>query len=360
MMIHNVGAPISGRLSNLGVTAVAQRVRIFLASPGELSPERSQFELVAQELDRTVGRDLDLAVDLLKWEHDSVPGLGRPQEVVNRTIGLYDLFVGILWRRFGTPTGVAGSGTEEEFRIAYGRWLNKEIDDVMFYFCEAPWTPRTIAELDQARKVLQFRSELEGIALISTYVEHERFADTVRPHLYRRLSALGSKSRPSDARFEDFIEPTLRIALENERSECAKKDVPFQTPSVLLALLNVPGSTLAKALDEIKRDLSTKLLGLVNAHLEIQTQAAGTSIGFRPFRWDERADMQAARKLAALDRSGLILQKHVLLAVLEGNSRTKQDLEEALGERFSELIEKVRALPVAQAPSVTPGPVFQF
>jgi hypothetical protein len=30
----------------------------------------------------------------------------------------YDIFIGIISLRFGTPTGVAGSGTEEEYRMA--------------------------------------------------------------------------------------------------------------------------------------------------------------------------------------------------------------------------------------------------
>jgi hypothetical protein len=41
--------------------------------------------------------------------------MGRPEQLILDQIGQYDLFVGIMWRRFGTPTGVAGSGTEQEF-----------------------------------------------------------------------------------------------------------------------------------------------------------------------------------------------------------------------------------------------------
>ena len=39
-----------------------------------------------------------------------------PQQIINSQVSdEYDIFIGILWTRFGTPTERAGSGTEEEF-----------------------------------------------------------------------------------------------------------------------------------------------------------------------------------------------------------------------------------------------------
>ena len=32
--------------------------------------------------------------------------------------------------RFGTPTPVAGSGTEEEFNNAFEKWKSREIDNI--------------------------------------------------------------------------------------------------------------------------------------------------------------------------------------------------------------------------------------
>ncbi|WP_462074860.1 hypothetical protein [Nitrospira sp. CMX1] len=62
--------------------------------------------------------------------------------MINDQIGEYDIFIGIMWRRFGTPTGVAGSGTEGEFRIAYKRWQENPQIALMFYFCQEPFLRR--------------------------------------------------------------------------------------------------------------------------------------------------------------------------------------------------------------------------
>src|SRR5436190_3370583 len=56
------------------------------------------------------------------------------------------------WRRFGTPTGVAGSGTEEEYRIAYRTWEENNAMPLLFYFCQKPFMPRSLDEVDQIRQ----------------------------------------------------------------------------------------------------------------------------------------------------------------------------------------------------------------
>ena len=100
-----------------------RRVRIFVASPSDVQSEREQLAKVINELNLTItaiAPEKRVLLELVRWETHVSPSLGRdPQDVVNRQIGEYDLFVGILWKRMGTPTAVATSGTEEEFNRAY-------------------------------------------------------------------------------------------------------------------------------------------------------------------------------------------------------------------------------------------------
>jgi hypothetical protein len=90
-------------------------LRVFVASPGDVMDERSALEQVVRELNLTWSDTLHIRLELIRWETHATPGLGiDAQDVVNRSIGdNYDLFVGIMWSRFGTPTGRAESGTEE-------------------------------------------------------------------------------------------------------------------------------------------------------------------------------------------------------------------------------------------------------
>ena len=60
---------------------------------------------------------MDFRIESKKWEKDVFPAFGEDsQDVINKQIGTdYNIFVGIMWKKFGTPTSRAESGTEEEF-----------------------------------------------------------------------------------------------------------------------------------------------------------------------------------------------------------------------------------------------------
>ncbi|CAK8716487.1 hypothetical protein KKHLCK_05615 [Candidatus Electrothrix laxa] len=101
-------------------------LQVFVASPGDVKDERTLLDDVISEFNKTWGNRNGVTLDLLKWETDSHPSFGvDPQEVINNQIGdNYDVFIGIMWGRFGSPTKRAESGTEEEFNRAYARLLN--------------------------------------------------------------------------------------------------------------------------------------------------------------------------------------------------------------------------------------------
>jgi hypothetical protein len=79
-------------------------IRVFIASPGDLGPERQRAREVADELNSTLGRQFNVEIDLLGWE-DTLPGVGRPQALINSDVDNCDLFIGLLWKHWGTPSG---------------------------------------------------------------------------------------------------------------------------------------------------------------------------------------------------------------------------------------------------------------
>src|SRR5262245_47028120 len=171
------------------------KIKVFVASPGDVQAEREQLSRVVEELNRTIPElapEKGILLELVKWETHVHPGLGRDaQDVVNRQIGAYDIFVGIMWKRFGTPTAVAESGTEEEFQRVYAEWEKDHKLPVMFYFCQAaPAFPRNQAEIDQLKKVVTFRDELSQKGLVWEYKDAASFADVIRPHLVQVLGKL--------------------------------------------------------------------------------------------------------------------------------------------------------------------------
>lgn len=167
---------------------------VFVASPDDVSEERQALEDTIRELNVLWGRTKGIRLDLVRWETHAYPSFGvDAQAVVNEQIGDdYDIFVGILWKKFGTPTGRAASGTEEEFNRAYER--HKQDPGrlrIMFYFRTSPVDLEQI-DPEQLALVKRFREQLgEKGSLYWTYRTKEEFANLVRMHLSLHIEDWG-------------------------------------------------------------------------------------------------------------------------------------------------------------------------
>jgi hypothetical protein len=248
------------------MTCISLPFRLFVASPSDVSFERDALARVVEEVNQTHGAPLGYSINLLWWETHVTPSGGRPQGVVNELIPTYDIFVGIMWRRFGTPTGLAGSGTEEEYQIAYRRWQSNSAMPLMFYFCQKPFMPRRVDEVEQMKNVLEFRSKVERMALVWKYSSPEIFENDIRKHLCLRMSRLlqeqnqrgTQKARPHQESIDDLrslwdrMTPDLQKAFSVAYNENRRAGDPgIQTRDLFAAMLRVAGEQLRPIVSEI-------------------------------------------------------------------------------------------------------------
>ncbi|MBO0936398.1 DUF4062 domain-containing protein [Fibrella sp. HMF5335] len=132
---------------------------IFIASPGDLQEERRQTRQVVDRLNRHLARNLGVTIELIGWE-DTLPGTGRPQEIINKDLVGCDLLIGLLWKRWGTQSGKYSSGFEEEFELALDLKAKGQMKDIWLFFKNMPI--ETLADPgEQARQVLEFRKQVE-------------------------------------------------------------------------------------------------------------------------------------------------------------------------------------------------------
>jgi len=125
-----------------GVPDVAQprTLKVFIASPGDVIEERDALARLIRDINDVLAflaPEKRLILELVRYETHAYPDLGMPQDVINRQIPVdYDIFVGVMWKRVGTPTAHAPSGTIEEFRRAVARRKTSHLPRIMFYFCD--------------------------------------------------------------------------------------------------------------------------------------------------------------------------------------------------------------------------------
>lgn len=160
--------------------------KCLIASPGDTKDERQICSKIFDELNKGIGESFGFVLEERMWEHNTRPSFSGEysQETISDQLGNnYDLFVGIMNNKFGTETKVAGSGTEEEFNNAYGRFKNKESLDIMFYFNDAPVKKSELnsEDFDKVNKFKEKIAELGGYYW--TYNGVNDFESTFRTHL---------------------------------------------------------------------------------------------------------------------------------------------------------------------------------
>jgi tetratricopeptide (TPR) repeat protein len=166
-------------------------VRVVVVSPGDVARERAVAQSVVDELNRGVAAERRCRLSLWRWESDARPGmhLESPQGLIDELMDIRDadVVVGVLWRRFGTPTCEAASGTEHELRRAWAAWHERGRPEVMVYFCTRAYAPKTPDELAQWQRVLEFQRDLPSEQLSWRYESVGQFEALLREHLTRYL-----------------------------------------------------------------------------------------------------------------------------------------------------------------------------
>jgi hypothetical protein len=161
-------------------------VRIFVACPSDVCGEREQLEILISEMNRIWSNNYGIVFEVISWQTDVHPAFGAdPQSVINSQIADdYDIFLGILWGRFGSKTPRAESGTVEEFQRAYARWsTGHNGPELMVYFKDAALPPSQI-DPEAIRKINDFKRQIsEKGGLYGTFEDIGAFQTSVRSHL---------------------------------------------------------------------------------------------------------------------------------------------------------------------------------
>jgi hypothetical protein len=194
-------------------------LQVFLSSPSDVREERDLVQDIVDELNTTWRTNSNIQLNLLMWEKDARPTLvSDAQTAINTQLGHeYDIFIGIMGARFGSPTPRAESGTEEEFEHARARF-EKNPDDVsvMFYFKDAP--PASLSEIDpkQLERVQAFKQKLQSLGLVRVFKQRDEFARLIRINLSQEVQAWSKRLTAGSIHREPIASEVT--TLENQKS----------------------------------------------------------------------------------------------------------------------------------------------
>ncbi len=164
--------------------------RVFIAPPSDLSEERKMFPQIVEQVNQL--RRMEHRLEPVGWE-DALPGRGRPQAIINEDVKQCDVFVMLLWKRWGSPPqkgkGKFSSGTEEEFSIAQKRHMRGDKGPYMLLYFRSVPADMIADPGTQLRKVIKFRAMIEKNKsfLFQVYDKPEEWANFLRQHLSQWL-----------------------------------------------------------------------------------------------------------------------------------------------------------------------------
>lgn len=241
---------------------------VLISSPSDVSHERKVVSDVVKEINETHGRPLGYQLNLWKYEEQAYPSANKPQDLINEIIEPYQIFIGIMWKRFGTPTSVANSGTEEEFNMAYEAWKSKQVKEIMFYFCQNPYNLTNSDEINQLQKVLEFKKKLADTTFIWEYQNKKDFEKKIRKHLCTFMNRKVeeskkaiSKAQPEEEMIQYLKEnwhklhSTLQNYLNISYNENRMKgDAGIQTRDLFAAMVTRPTPELHAIMQHIPKD----------------------------------------------------------------------------------------------------------
>jgi len=255
--------------------------KIFIASPGDVVAERRIAFDVIDELNQVYeSQGKDYRLEVRAWERHSHPDIGLPQAVIKKQIPIEecDIFIGVFWKRFGTPTGSVRpsdgrpylSGTEEEIDIAIAaRKTSSNQRPVIMLYRKTDLTPDLGSDEDhvQYAKVIEFFRQCkpggEHPALVGEF-EENHCQDLLKQNLLRVIAdfessqpqpvspvatkfgsiskekeytAVLERSRRALAILEEqaagytvlTIPPHLKIELEEKRNQVAELEARLRT-----------------------------------------------------------------------------------------------------------------------------------
>lgn len=201
-------------------------VSVFISSPSDVAEEREIVNEVLQQINEIKGASLGYEFTPLRWENDVSSSFGQaPQDIIDRDIGDdYDVFLGIMSTRFGSPTSKSNSGTEHEFTRALERKRETPNSiEILFFFQDPGFSGRRI-DADELKKVENFKSEISDEGLYKVYRSTQDFKAQLTTNLTKVMEKVINR--------DSTVRPPTKMA---ENVEASKKSIELADP---LGLLN--------------------------------------------------------------------------------------------------------------------------
>lgn len=161
-------------------------ITVFVSCPGDVETEKNEVKRSCEKINWVMERSgCNVSLEVQDWRNIVGSYGERTQSIINEAFKEYDIYLGVLHMRFGSPTGAInevtgedfGSGTIEEFNIAVEKL--KEKPESVYMFFKEPGASKTIESTQQLLKVLQFKEQISSTGWVNPCKDTDDFRNKV-------------------------------------------------------------------------------------------------------------------------------------------------------------------------------------
>jgi hypothetical protein len=318
-----------------------REITAFIASPGDLAPERKAFRDTVDDLNKAWADGAGVKFTALGWEDVLAQTGQRAQEVINLEVTRCDFFVLALNRQWGqaAPDSKYSSYTEEEFQLAHERWEQTGSPKIAVFFKNVDQSSLADPGKD-LQKILDFRKKLgDSRRTLYKYFNTEvDFGKEVDRHL--RAFAKGDWEKL------DQLGPPDVGPISKEKTNALELT---QTPNLTLVEAERTALAMARAAVEAanKNHIEDATLLFAKASKET-TNLAVLSVAAEFFQkiGDLTSASELIRRQAALAEDRMVAARYYMTLVPKGYAAnmTEQVSSSMLSQVPAEIAEEVREI----------------
>ncbi|CAG0956617.1 hypothetical protein FLAV_00475 [Flavobacteriales bacterium] len=205
-------------------------IQVFVSNPSDVNTEKEIVEKICERINSQLATiNCDVRYLVKEWSKLIVKFAVNPQEEIESLLGVYDIYLGIWWKKFGSNTGIInpetgqdyGSGTYREFCLAYGNWSSHKIPEMYLFFKKELTTDLFESDVNaELSKVIDFRKKQEPNGFCHSFDNERDFERTITDLLWKKATqfCMGVNIE----RKESFVNDKIKLEILDSQSEIEK------------------------------------------------------------------------------------------------------------------------------------------
>jgi hypothetical protein len=158
-----------------------KNISVFISCPSDVENEKSIVKSVCKSLSSIYRKTHKIQLTPLDWKENVPSEISNlsPQEIIDKNIQDYDVYIGIFWKRFGDKIVNGLSPTEKEFEDALARKEKIGKPIIKFFFKKKEYSINTVYEADQIKEIQIFKERIKKIGIYDEFFDDISFQDIV-------------------------------------------------------------------------------------------------------------------------------------------------------------------------------------